>query len=441
VEFPPEFLWGVASSSYQIEGAVDSDGRSESIWDRFCRIPGRVVNGDSGEIAGDHYRRWPEDIRLMEWLGVSAYRFSIAWPRVVPKEDGEVNQVGLDFYDRLVDGLLEGGIEPFVTLYHWDLPQYRQDSGGWMARDTAYAFAEYAAAVEGRLGDRVRYWLTLNEPWVVAHLGYRTGQHAPGLVGSGKELDVCHHQLLGHGLASQVLRAGNPDHQVGIALNLEPRVARSDHPLDLEAAAVEEGLMNRWFLDPLFGRGYPSDLAEMMGWPGQVVEEGDLEAVSAPLDMVGLNYYRTEVVGHPGVSDGERPAPLRENPPEITEMGWPVTPAGLGRMLDLLQEYGTKAVYVTENGSAYPDPSPKDGLIDDELRRHYLEIHLEEAARAIKGGVPLKGYFAWTLLDNFEWSLGYSRRFGLVHVDFPTGTRTPKASAHWYRNTIAAHRR
>ena len=435
--FPDGFLWGTATSAYQIEGAAAEDGRSESIWDRFCRVPDRVFNGETGDVACDHYHRWRDDIRIMEELGLSAYRFSTAWPRVVPGGRGPVNQTGLDFYDRLVDGLLEAGIEPFLTLYHWDLPQCLEDFGGWRARDTAHAFAEYAAAVEERLGDRVRHWFTLNEPWVVAHLGHRTGRHAPGLVNSGAELDVVHHQLLGHGLATKALRAGHRDKRVGIALNLEPRLPRSDHPLDRDAAAAEEGLMNRWFLDPLLAGRYPEDLLALTGWAASVVETGDQEVIAQPLDFVGLNYYRTEVVGHPGLNDCDRPQPLRDPASEATEMGWPVTPEGLGAMLRMLDGHGVPAIYITENGAAYPDTASEGGVIQDEDRRSYLERHLAEAAGAIADGVPLKGYFAWTLLDNFEWGFGYSRRFGLVHVNRATQRRTPKASAHWYRDVIA----
>ncbi len=435
--FPDGFLWGAATSAYQIEGAVAEDGRSESVWDRFCNRPGRIRDGDTGAVACDHYHRWRDDIRLMAWLGLSAYRFSVAWPRVAPEGTGRINQAGLDFYDRLVDGLLEVGIKPFVTLFHWDLPQCVQERGGWRSRDTAKAFADYAAAVEDRLGDRVRHWMTLNEPWVVAHLGHRTGHHAPGMANSGRELDVAHHQLLAHGLATQALRAGHHEHEVGIALNLEPRVARSAHPLDRSAATVEEGLMNRWFLDPLLRRRYPEDLLDVTGWPGEVVADGDLDTIGQPLDAIGLNYYRTEVVGHPGLADCDRPSPLHETPTEATEMGWPVTPHGLGGMLTMLDGYGVDAVYITENGAAYPDLVVEDGIIDDEDRRSYLDRHLRVASEATTAGVPLRGYFAWTLLDNFEWAFGYSRRFGLFHVDRATLRRTPKASAHWYRGVIA----
>ncbi len=437
LRFPDGFIWGAATSSYQIEGAVAEDGRSESVWDRFCRTPGRVLNGDTGDVACDHYHRWRDDIRIMKDLGLAAYRFSVAWPRVVPEGQGPVNQAGLDFYDRLVDGLLEAGIEPFVTLYHWDHPQRIEEAGGWRVRETAHAFARYAAAVGSRLGDRVTHWMTLNEPWVVAHLGHRTGQHAPGLVNSGTELDVIHHQLLGHGLASQALRSGRAGPEIGVALNLEPRTARSEHPLDRDAAALEEGLMNRWFLDPLLGRGYPADLLELTRWKASVITDGDLDTIAQPLDAVGLNYYRTEVVGYPGLRDCDRPLPLREPPAEVTEMGWPVTPEGLGTMLRMLEGYGVGAIYITESGAAYPDKAYDGQRIQDEDRRSYLERHLVEAARAIDDGVPLRGYFAWTLLDNFEWSFGYSRRFGLVHVDHVTQRRTPKASAYWYRDVIA----
>lgn len=437
MRFPDGFLWGAATSSYQIEGSVAADGRSESVWDRFCRIPGAVRNGDTGDVACDHYRRRREDIRLMEWMGLSAYRFSVAWPRIAPEGSGPVNQAGLDFYDKLVDGLLAAGIEPFVTLFHWDLPQCVEEAGGWRVRSTAAAFADYAAAVEARLGDRVKHWMTLNEPWVVAHLGHRTGHHAPGLVNSGKEYDVIHHQLLAHGLATRALRAGRAGHEVGIALNLEPRAARSAHPLDREAAALEEGLMNRWFLEPLFRRRYPEDLLTATGWSAEMVEDADLAAIGEPLDAIGLNYYRTEVVEAPGLRDCDRPSPLREPASEITEMGWPVTPEGLGRMLRMLAGYGVGAIYITENGAAYPDRITGDGKIHDGKRRTYLERHVRAAAEAIRAGAPLRGYFAWTLLDNFEWAFGYSKRFGLIHVDHTTQRRTPKASAHWYRSVIA----
>ena len=437
LHFPDGFLWGAATSAYQIEGAVAEDGRSESVWDRFCNQPGRIYDGDTGAMACDHYHRRRDDIRLMAWLGLSAYRFSVAWPRVAPEGTGRINQAGLDFYDRLVDGLLEVGIEPFVTLYHWDLPQCVEERGGWRSRDTAKAFADYAAAVEDRLGDRVNHWMTLNEPWVVAHLGHRIGHHAPGLVNSGQELDVIHHQLLGHGLATQALRAGHAGHEVGVALNLEPRVARSGHPLDRSAADAEEGLMNRWFLDPLLRRRYPEDLLDVTRWSAAVVTDGDLDTIGQPLDAIGLNYYRTEVVAHSGLADCDRPLPLYEPPAEVTEMGWPVTPHGLGEMLRMLDGYGVDTVYVTENGAAYPDLFTEDGRIDDEDRRSYFDRHLRVAAEAITAGVPLRGYFAWTLLDNFEWAFGYSRRFGLFHVDRATLRRTPKASAHWYRDVIA----
>ena len=380
LRFPDGFLWGAATSSYQIEGAVAEDGRSESVWGRFCRIPGRVMNGDTGDVACDHYHRWRDDIRIMQDLGLTAYRFSVSWPRVVPEGQGPVNQAGLDFYDRLVDGLLEAGIEPFVTLYHWDHPRCIEEAGGWRVRETAHAFSRYAAAVGSRLGDRVTHWMTLNEPWVVAHLGHRTGQHAPGLMNSGTELDVIHHQLLGHGLASQALRSGRAGPEIGVALNLEPRTARSEHPLDRDAAALEEGLMNRWFLDPLLGRGYPADLLELTRWKASVVADGDLDTIAQPLDAVGLNYYRTEVVGHPGLRDCDRPPPLREPPAEVTEMGWPVTPEGLGTMLRMLEGYGVGAVYITENGAAYPDKAYDGQRIQDEDRRSYLERHLVEAA-------------------------------------------------------------
>lgn len=434
--FPSGFLWGAATSSYQIEGATKADGRSESVWDRFAAAPGNVVNGATGDPACDHYHRWQEDIGLMRELGLGAYRFSVAWPRVMP--GGRVNEVGLDFYDRLVDGLLEAGIEPFVTLYHWDHPQDVEEGGGWRNRDTAYAFAEYAAAVVDRLGDRVTHWLTHNEPWVVAHLGHRTGQHAPGLVDSGEELDVAHHLLLSHGLAVEALRAARRGLKIGIALNLEPRPPRSAHPLDVAAARLEEGLMNRWFLDPLVGKGYPSDTVEQAAWRASVVLDGDMRVISQPLDFVGLNYYRVEIVADPSVSEADRPQSAL-HPEEVTAMGWPVTPHGMGEMLALLADYGFESIYVTENGAAYTDQVESDGTIRDLDRQRYLDQHLRAAAEAIAAGIPLHGYFVWSLFDNFEWSFGYSRRFGLIHVDFGTQKRTLKQSARWYQQVIAGN--
>lgn len=432
--FPSSFVFGAATSSFQIEGAIDADGRSESAWDRFANTPGAVLNGDTGDPACDHYNRWESDIDVMSELGLGAYRFSVAWPRII-RNDGSVNTAGLDFYDRLVDGLLGAGIEPFLTLYHWDHPQSLEDRGGWRDRSIVAAFVEYTQAVVGRLGDRVTHWFTHNEPWVVAHLGHRTGQHAPGLVNSGTELDVVHHLLLSHGLATQAIRAAAPAARVGITLNLEPRTPRSEHPLDVLAAETEQGLMNTWFLDPLNGREYPRDLAP--DWAGDVVREGDLATIAQPLNEFGLNYYRTEVVGDPSVSDDRRPRPIREDPVERSAMGWPVTPDGMRQMLDLLVGYGYESIYVTENGGAFPDDRFVDGIVQDDDRLSYFEQHLRVASQAIADGIPLHGYFAWSLLDNFEWSFGYDRRFGIVHVDFETQQRTIKKSGRWYQDLIA----
>ena len=428
---------GAATSAYQIEGVVSEDGRSESVWDRFASTPGATRNGDTGDPACDHYHRWQSDIGLMRELGIGAYRFSVSWPRVVPTGEGATNEAGIGFYDRLVDGLLAAGIEPFVTLYHWDHPQALEDKGGWRSREMVPAFADYAAVVVERLGDRVTHWFTHNEPWVVAHLGHRTGQHAPGLVSSGSELDVAHHLLLSHGLASQAMRAQRSDVSVGITLNLEPREPRSTHPLDVAAARLDEGLMNEWFLDPLTGGGYPEELISATGWNESVVHDGDLEVIAQPIDELGLNYYRVEWVSDPSVSDEQRPLPLTDGPDEVSDMGWPVTPEGLTQMLRMLDRYGFESIYVTENGGAFPDQTTLDDIVQDDDRVSYFERHLARALEAIDEGIPLKGFFLWSLFDNFEWSFGYERRFGIVHVDFETQARTPKRSATWYRDTIA----
>lgn len=437
--YPDGFLFGAATSSYQIEGAVTADGRGESVWDRFASTPGATRNGDTGSVACDHYHRWKDDIALMSELGLNAYRFSIAWPRILPAGDAPINQAGLDFYRALVDELLDAGITPMATLYHWDHPQALEDRGGWRSRMMVDAFARYADVVGSALGDRVDLWLTHNEPWVVAHLGHRTGQHAPGLVDSGTELDVAHHLMLGHGLATQALRARRSDLRVGIALNCEPRPPRSAHPSDAAMSELEQGLLNEWFLDPLTGRGYTEALVDRTSWEGAVVADGDLDVIAQPLDHIGLNYYRVETVWDPTVDDRDRPAPLRLDPEERSEMGWPVVPEGLLEMLRMLDDRAVPSISVTENGGAFPDVVGANGSVQDHDRIAYHERHLAVVEAAIAEGIPVDGYFAWSLLDNFEWSFGYDRRFGIVHVDFETQARTPKASAKWFADYIARH--
>jgi beta-glucosidase len=443
--FPEGFLWGVATSAHQIEGAFREGGRGESIWDRFEATPGRIADGSDASVACDHFHRWREDIDLMKWLGVGAYRFSIAWPRVLPHGRGAVNTAGLDFYDNLVDALVESGIRPFVTLYHWDLPQALQDRGGWGERETAEAFVDYAAAVAGRLGDRVRHWATHNEPWCTATLGHEEGEHAPGHRDPAEALRVAHHVLLSHGWAVKALRESVPGSEVGIVLNLSPAWPASESEADSETARRFDGFFNRWYLNPIFRGRYPEDAiadrvrrGHLTGPDLPFVRPGDLEAVSLPLDFLGLNYYsRTAVrAGEGGDPVGVCLVPREE----LTDMGWEVFPQGLyDTLLRLKREYGPPKIYVTENGAAYSDGPDSEGRISDLRRVDYLLGHFEAAHRALADGVPLSGYFVWSLLDNFEWAHGYTKRFGLYWVDYDTQRRVPKRSAFWYKKVVAAN--
>jgi len=421
--FPAGFVWGAATASYQIEGAVTAEGRGESIWDRFAHTPGRIWNGDTGDVACDHYHLYREDVRLIAELGLDAYRFSIAWPRVVPDGSGAVNQAGLDFYDRLVDELLEHGIEPYPTLYHWDLPQALEDAGGWPVRATAEAFARYAEVVAERLGDRVRHIATLNEPYVVAELGYGVGSHAPGRTEPDAALAAAHHLLVAHGLAAAALRSAAPGVEVGIVLNFHPKHPATTHMLDQEAAIVAHDRLNRWYLDPIGGHGYPEEAVRSAGWRREEVQDGDLELIASPIDFLGVNYYCRHLVRSPFL-----PALASPDGHEQTEMGWEVYPAGLLEVLEFAaSRTGDLPLYVTENGAAYPldarDPT------SDPDRVSFLERHFEAALTAIERGLPLRGYFVWSLLDNFEWPHGYSYRFGIVHVDFDTLERRVRDSA------------
>ena len=447
--FPPGFLWGTATSAFQVEGATTADGRGESIWDRFAATPGAIEDGRDASVACDHYHRWPEDVALMRSLGLNAYRFSVAWPRVQPLGRGALNAAGLDFYDRLVDGLLEAGLAPMATLYHWDLPQPLQDRGGWGSRDTAAAFVEYAHAVSMRLGDRVRQWVTHNEPWCIAALGHEFGAHAPGLRDAALSLRVAHHVLLSHGWAVPALRRNAPGAEVGIVLIASHAEPHTPSDADREAARAFDGSFNRWYLDPIFRGAYPADAVEdrvrqghLPAGPLPFVQPGDLAAISTPLDFLGLNYYsRTVLSGAPGPNGEPAPRAVPMAPPELlTDMGWEVWPQGLeDLLLRIHREYRPARVYVTENGAAYADAPNGDGRVHDVRRRDFIAGHLRALRRAIAAGVPVGGYFHWSLLDNFEWAHGYTKRFGLVHVDLATQRRTPKDSAQYFSAVAAAN--
>jgi len=441
--FPRDFTWGVATSSFQIEGATDRDGRGPSIWDTFCAKEGAIADQSDGRTACEHYDRWPEDLDLIASLGVPAYRFSIAWPRVIPEGIGRVETRGLDFYDRLVDGMLERGISPWATLYHWDLPQALQDRGGWESRETVEAFTEYCAVVCERLGDRVAGWITHNEPWCASVLGYLNGEHAPGLKSQQAHLSSSHHILLSHGRAVDVIRAAAADRPVGITLNLVPSHPASSSEADREAHERFDGFFNRWYLDPLAGRGYPEDMLRRYRDEGYVerwdfIKEGDLEVIAAPCDFLGINYYSRGVIRSDRVPEEENAPVERSVQGEPTDMGWEVYPDGIRELLVRLhREYDFGPLYITENGAAYSTGPDESGRVPDERRLAYFDAHLKACHQAMEEGAPLKGYFAWSLLDNFEWAFGYEKRFGLVHVDYETQLRRPKDSALWYRDVIA----
>jgi beta-glucosidase len=433
--FPSDFIWGAATAAYQVEGAVRADGRGESVWDRFAATPGKVRNGDTGDVACDFYHRYPADIVLMRELGLDAFRFSISWPRVFPRGRRPLNQAGLDFYDRLVDALLAAGIEPFPTLFHWDTPQALEDGGGWPVRATAEAFVEYAEAVVARLGDRVRHWTTHNEPGVVSSHGYGLGVHAPGRTDEADAVAAAHHLLLSHGWAVEVIRRVSPAASVGIALDLSQPYPASESPEDRAAARQVDGEGNRWFLDPLFRAAYPDDQQRRIAYAERVIRDGDLATIATPIDYLGVNSYRRQVVA----AENGRPR-LSRPPGRYTTMDWEVYPDGLHRLLvRLADDYAPAAIYVTENGAAFCDVRGHDGEVHDPERTAYIRDHLDAVRRAIADGAPVQGYFVWSLLDNFEWGYGYSQRFGLVYVDYPTLERVPKDSFHAYRDVIARH--
>ncbi len=432
--FPEGFVWGAATAAYQIEGGRE-DRKGESIWDRFSHTPGKILGGDTGDVACDHYHRFYEDVAIMKELGLKAYRFSIAWTRLLPEGHGPVNPAGLAFYDRLVDALLEAGIQPFATLYHWDLPQSLQEAGGWPARHTVEAFLEYTDLATRRLGDRVAAWATLNEPYVSAYIGYAQGIHAPGAADLRQGLAAGHHLLLAHGLAVPVIRTNAPAAQVGIVLNLNPVYPASSSAADRAQARRDDAWLNRWYLDPLSGRGYPVDALSPDELPLEFIQPGDMENIATPIDYLGVNNYSRSVSRGDETPDN-LPWEI-ELEPETTSMGWEVYPPGIGDLLTRLsREYAFPALYVTENGAAYPDEISPDGAVHDPQRIAYIQGHLASCARAIQAGAPLKGYFVWSLMDNFEWTYGYSMRFGLVYVDFPTQKRILKDSACRYREVI-----
>jgi len=423
--FPNDFLWGSATSSYQIEGAASVDGRGESIWDRFCARPGAISDGSSGEIACDHYHRYDEDIALMQRLNLNAYRFSVAWPRIFPEGRGKLNPLGLDFYDRLVDSLLAHGLRPLPTLYHWDLPQALEDQGGWPVRATAEAFADYAEVVAARLSDRVGNWMTINEPFVVANHGYLTGEHAPGRTSLRDSLAASHHVLVAHGLAMERIRSVVRDANVGIVLNFTPVTPVGDSPAALDRQQIVNDIENRWYVDPIGGHGYPQYTVDRLAWDRSEVHSGDMELIAQPIDTLGVNFYSRKFVG---ALEGEQPGRGDE-----TAMGWEIYPTALGDLLRRLHTtHGFPRYLITENGAAMPDADRVDGRVIDHDRLEYIAAHLGQVHQAMEDGVPVEGYFAWSLLDNFEWAHGYGPKFGLIEVDMITQRRTPKRSALWY---------
>lgn len=439
--FPDGFTWGVATSSYQIEGAVRADGRGESIWDRFSHTPGRTANGENGDVACDHYHRYPADVQLMRELNVGAYRFSVAWPRILPDGTGAVNRAGLDFYERLIEEVLESGLEPYVTLYHWDLPQVLDDAGGWLDRRTVEAFADYTDVLTRRLGDRVTNWITINEPWVVAFLGYGIGIHAPGHRSMTEALQAGHHALLAHGRSMPIIRSNVPNARAGITLNLNHTYPLDpDRDADDEAARNADIVANRWFLDPVFGRGYPEDLPAILGGTEPTILDGDMDAIAAPTDFLGINFY---MPGYASASVQTAPGTMLHPDPNVerTAMGWPVEPRALtDLLLRVTKDYGPTAIYITENGAAFEGDRVVAGRVSDPRRTAYFEGHLGAMATAIDAGAPVRGYFAWSMMDNFEWAEGYGKRFGIVYTDYATQERTIKDSGRYFAQVAELNR-
>lgn len=452
ISFPEGFAWGTATASYQIEGAVAEDGRGPSIWDTFARTPGKTANGDTGDVACDHYHRYAEDVDLMASLNFTHYRFSIAWPRIQPTGSGAFNQAGFDFYQRLVDKLLESGVQPWVTLYHWDLPQPLEDAGGWPVRDTAERFADYAAETYSRLSDRIPYWTTLNEPWCSAYLGYGNGVHAPGRQEPAAAVAAVHHLNLGHGLAVERMRSIRADRQLGITHNTPIVEPATESPEDKDAARRADGFGLRMFLDPILLGRYPEDMLEDLRAADvdlSFLKEGDEKLIAQPIDVLGINYYNPSTVRrrtspepegavrqYPGGGDLEG---VKRGFPE-SDMGWEIEPDALRRLLVKIHtNYPPIALYVTENGMACADVVAADGTVDDPDRISYFDGHLRSCRQAIAEGVDLRGYFAWTFTDNFEWSFAFTKRFGLVYVDYATQERIPKSSAAWFAGVAKAN--
>jgi len=433
-DFPSDFVWGVATSSFQIEGAAHADGKGPSIWDTFCQVPGAIADASDGLIACEHYERWQEDVDLIASLGVNAYRFSISWPRVQPLGQGEFNEAGLQFYAQLVDRLLAKGIAPYVTLNHWDLPQALQDQGGWANRDTVQHFVNYASAIFKRLGNRVAAYTTHNEPWVIAVLGHESGIFAPGLKSRAIAAQVSHHLLLSHGMTLQALRAQGCTVPLGIVLNLSPTVPATPSAADQAKARLEDGRLLRWYMDPLFKQAYPQDVIDDLGEQAPHIEPGDLQIIATPIDYLGVNYYTRSVVS----ADGSW-KPQNSGLP-LNDMDWEIIPECLTQLLVRMHhDYPLPPIYITENGGAFPDPL-RDGQVNDQDRIAYIDQHIAAIGHARDQGVQVQGYMVWSLMDNFEWSSGYSKRFGIVHVDYATQERTCKASAHWYRDFLAYQR-
>lgn len=429
--FPEDFVWGVATSAYQIEGAAAADGKGLSVWDTFCNKAGAIADGTSGEVACDHYHLWESDLDIISNLGVNAYRFSTSWPRVQPTGRGACNEKGMAFYDRLIDGLLERGIQPYLTLNHWDLPHELQLEGGWANRDTVHRFVDYARLVGDRLCDRVKAITTHNEPWVIATLGYERGVFAPGLSDRATAMQASHHLLLSHGLAMNALRADGVASDIGIVLNLSPVYPATVSAADADKARLEDGLLVRWYMDSLFGKGYPDDVISHLGADAPKVAAGDMESIAGVMDFLGVNYYSRSMVS------ADKPWDVHSSGLEVTDMGWEVYPQGLTDLLVRLdREYRIPLLFVTENGGAFKD-SVVRGEVQDHRRTQYIAQHIKAVERAKRQGVRMGGYMVWSLLDNFEWASGYEKRFGIVHVDYPTQKRTLKQSAHWYRNFLA----
>ncbi len=429
--FPDDFVWGVATSAFQIEGASDTDGKGPSVWDTFCKQPGAIADASDGTVACEHYLRYEQDLDMIAQLGIDAYRFSASWPRVQATGSGDWNTKGLDFYERLVDGLLARGVAPYLTLNHWDLPQALQDKGGWANRDTVHRFVDYALAMHARLGDRVASIATHNEPWVMSVLGHETGIFAPGIKSRATAMQVAHHLMLSHGMAMRALREAGCKASLGIVLNLSPIEPATDSAADRAKARLEDGRLVRWYMDPLFKGTYPADVLEHLENDVPAVQPGDMDIIRTPMDFLGINYYSRSVA-----SAGE-PWDVHKSGLETTEMDWEVYPQGLtALLLRLHQDYPVPAMFITENGGAFKDPMV-DGKVHDADRTRYLQQHIQAVADAMQQGVNMGGYMVWSLMDNFEWASGYAKRFGIVHVNYATQKRTLKDSALWYQQFLA----